>query len=224
MNIGKIYPIDLNEETAYIAGVIVGDGHISKAAKSKHSLDYKISIEVVDLDFLRIVASLIKIFVKTKSVIKKVKPRAGKQQAYYFQFRNKSFYYFLTNDLGIPSGKKCSSVTIPTPILSSPCLQRYFLAGLFDTDGGIRGKTIGFTSASKKLISDTSKLLQDLKILHSTESWRNKKYNKNYYGIRIKARDSDRFLKELPLRNKEKLKAVPRHVDVPERSNGMDNF
>ncbi len=225
MNIGKIYPIDLNEETAYIAGVIVGDGHIFRATKSKQdkSPDYKITIEVIDLDFLNVVASLINEVINTKSIVKKTKSRAGKQQGYYFQFRNKSFYHFLTNDLGIPSGKKCFSVDIPTKILSSPSLQRHFLAGLFDTDGGIRGKTIGFTSASKKLIFDTSRILNDMNILHHTESWRNKKYDTEYYGIRVKAKDSDRFLKQLPLRNKEKLKAVSRHADVLERSNGMVN-
>ena len=225
MNIGKIYPIDLNEQTAYLAGVIVGDGHISRATKSKQdkSPDYKITIEVVDSDFLSVVASLIKEVINTKSVVKKTKPRIGKQQGYYFQFRNKSFYHFLTHDLSIPAGKKCFSVEIPTKILSSPELQRHFLAGLFDTDGGIRGKTIGFTSASKKLISDTSKILSDLNILHHTESWKNKRYNTDYYGIRIKAKDNDKFLNGLPLRNNEKLKKVFRHADVLERSNGMVN-
>ena len=225
MNIGKIYPIDLNEQTAYLAGVIVGDGHISGATKSKQdkSPDYKITIEVVDSDFLSVVASLIKEVINTKSVVKKTKPRIGKQQGNYFQFRNKSFYHFLTHDLSIPAGKKCFSVEIPTKILSSPELQRHFLAGLFDTDGGIRGKTIGFTSASKKLISDTSKILSDLNILHHTESWKNKKYNTNYYGIKIKAKDNDKFLNGLPLRNNEKLKKVFRHADVLERSNGMVN-
>src|SRR3989344_5292205 len=223
MNIGKIYPIDLNEQTAYLAGVIVGDGHISGATKSKQdkSPDYNITIEVVDLDFLSIVASLIKGVINTKSVVKKTKPRIGKQQGYYFQFRNKSFYHFRTNDLGIPSGKKCFSVDIPTKILSSPILQRYFLAGLFDTDGGVRGETIGFTSASKKLIFNTIKILNDMNILHHTESWKNKKYNRHYYGIRVKAKDNDKFLNELPLKNNEKLKKVFRHADVLERSNGM---
>ena len=225
MNIGKIYPIDLNERTAYIAGVIVGDGHISHATKSKQdkSPDYKITIEVIDLEFLNIVASLIKTIINTKSIIKERRPRNGKQQGYYFQFRNKSFYHFLTNDLGIPSGKKCFSVDIPTKILSSPSLQHHFLAGLFDTDGGVRGKTVGFTSASKKLILDTSRILDDWNILHHTESWKNKRYNTFYYGIRIKAKDNDKFLNGLPLRNNEKLKKVFRHADVLERSNGMVN-
>ena len=82
---------------------------------------------------------------------------------------------------------------------------------------------VGFTSASKKLISDTSKILSDLNILHHTESWKNKRYNTDYYGIRIKAKDNDKFLNGLPLRNNEKLKKVFRHADVLERSNGMVN-
>ena len=135
---------------------------------------------------------LMKTIIKSKSDIKKRKLRKGKSQHYYFQFRNKSFYYFLTHILEIPNGNKCSSVSVPRPILSSKQLQWSFLAGLFDTDGGIRGNTIGYTSASRNLIEETSQILNNLKIAHNVESWINKKYSKRYYGIRIKRKSSQR--------------------------------
>jgi intein/homing endonuclease len=225
MNIGKIYPIELNQKTAYIAGVIIGDGHISNSTKSSKdkSLDYRISIEVTELMFLINVTRMIKEVVTTKSTIRNKKLRERRKQLYYFQFRNKSFHQFLTQDLGIPLGNKCSVVTVPAKILSLPNLHWSFLAGLFDSDGGIRGTTIGFTSSSKKLIQQTSELLSELNVKHHAESWRNKKYNKYYYGIKIYKRSIDRFLKNLPMNNYEKRSNVFRHVDVPEWSNGQDN-
>mgnify|MGYP006411221455 CR=1 FL=1 len=224
MNIGKIYPIHLNKETAYITGVIVGDGHVSNSCKSKsdQSRDYKIAIEVVDYLFLKEFENLVKSIIRTKSTVKeRIDKRGSRKKLYYFQFRNKSLHYFLSNKMKIPAGNKCSSVIVPKRIFDSLELQKYFLAGLFDTDGGIRGKSIGFTSASNSLIAGTSQILRNLKIKHKVECWLNKKYNKQYYGIRIYKRDSDSFLKYLPLRNKEKLEKAFRHVGVPEWSNGI---
>ena len=226
MNVGKIYQLPINEETAYIAGVIVGDGHISNTHKANltKSKDYKIAIEVIDLGFLKKVETSIKSVIQTKSTIKKrPKNRGNRKSLYYFNFRNKSFYYFLTDTLGIPAGRKCSSVRIPQKIFICMSLQKHFIAGLFDTDGGIRGNTIGFTSASKLLMDDVGMILKNWGFRFYSEKWLNQKYQRNYYGIKIYKRDSDRFLKYLPLKNKEKLEKVFRHVDVPEWSNGLDN-
>ena len=155
MKIGKIHPISLDNTTAYLAGVIVGDGHVSNACKSKldHSKDYRIGIEVVDYEFLKTIEKLVKLIIQTKSEVKwRLDKRGNRKKLYYFHFRNKSFHYFLTNDLGIPAGNKCSSVGVPLKIFNSLELQKSFLAGLFDTGGGIRGNSVGFTSASSLLI------------------------------------------------------------------------
>jgi len=226
MNIGKIHPIVLDEKTSYLVGVIIGDGHISNAYKSKDSKskDYRISIEVVDYEFLCDVENLFKLIIKTKSTIKsRYDYRGNRRKLFRFQFRNKSFYYFLTKDLEIKPGNKCNSVKVPKDVFSSLELQKSFLAGLFDTDGGIRGKTIGFTSASYDLIKDISKILNNLKISHFKEHWINKKYDHKYYGIQISKKDIDKFLKGLNFMNKEKLRKVFRHVGVPEWSNGTDD-
>jgi intein/homing endonuclease len=207
MNIGKVSPIVLNKNSAYLAGVIVGDGCIYSGTKSKTNLgkDYKITIEVIDLDFLKKVESLTKEIIKTKStIVKRKKLRANQKQLYYFQFRNKSFYYFLTKDLEIPSGKKSGIVSIPQKILSNKNLQMSFISGLFDTDGGKRGKTIGFTSKSQKLIQEVSSILKQRHIGHFLESWKHKAYSSNYYGLKISRKDSDKFLKGLQLQSASK--------------------
>jgi intein/homing endonuclease len=218
MNVGKIYKLPINNKTAYIAGVIIGDGNISNSKKSKtdHSKDYRITIEMIDKEFLETFSKLIKSLITTKSKVK-CRLRDTKDKPHYsFQFRNKSFYYFLVNDLEIPAGKKSNIVQIPHKLLSSMKLQKHFLAGLFDTDGGIRSNTLGFTSASQQLMKDTSKILSTFRIKHNLESWLNKKYSTYYYGLRISLKDTDRFLNEFPIKNKNKLKKCFHHVDVPE--------
>ena len=226
MNVGKINKINLNEKTAYLAGLIIGDGNISNSTKSKQnkSPDYRITIELIDKEYLLYVASLIKSIIKTKSKVVKRKKKKGKQEIYYFQFRNKSFYYFLTRDLIIPAGNKCSTVIVPEKIFSSISLQSFFLGGLFEADGGIRGKTIGYTSSSNQLINGISRILKNLKIIHNKECWKNNKYNRQYYGLKISKKSTDKFLNEVPIMSIKKRNKVFCHVDVPEWSNGMVNF
>jgi len=208
MNIKTIEKIELNENTAYLAGVIVGDGHISNHLKSKNSLDYNIRVELIDHEYLLLISNLIKGIISTKSTVKSANKRKGKQQSFYFQIRNKSIYYFLTKDLGIPAGKKCYSVLVPDKIFSSIPLQKCFLAGLFDTDGGIRSNSIGFTSASKGLITGIIAILNNLNFEHKVEEWINKKNNITYYGIKLGLKQRDKFLKQIPLQNQEKLEKI----------------
>jgi len=51
VNVGKVEDIELNCKTAYLAGVIIGDGHISNSTKSK-------------LDLLRIIKLLLILQIK----------------------------------------------------------------------------------------------------------------------------------------------------------------
>ena len=144
--------------------------------------------------------------ISTKSKPKIPVKRGNRKERLYFQFRNKSFYYFLTKQLDIKPGNKSSSVSVPIKIKkSSRDIKKYFLAGLFDTDGGFRSHSIGYTTASKKLNQEVGFLLTELSIKHKKESWNNKKYNKKYYGLRLAKSEINTFLKEIPLQNKEKL-------------------
>ena len=69
-----------------------------------------------------------------------------------------------------------------------------------------------------------SKLLDEFKFLYSKESWINKKYDKEFFGIRLRKKEIDKFLKVLPLQNKEKLIRICNRFDarMPEWSNGID--
>ncbi len=152
---------------------------------------------------------MIKTMILTKSIPRPTKIRGNRKERWCFQFRNKSFYFFLTGYLGIIAGSKSSFVRMPLKIKNANIrLKKYFLAGLFDTDGGFRGNSLGFTTASKDLNKDVHDLLDELLIRHSLDKWENKKYGKFYYGIRIAKSEIDNFLNKVPIQNKEKLKRI----------------
>lgn len=227
MHVGKIYPIPLNEKTAYLAGVIIGDGYISggfKGPKSPNSRNYRVYIDLTDFEFISVIAALTKEVIPKSIPIREKKVPNGHLPSWSFTFTNKSWWYFFTETLGVPAGKKSRVVAVPLTILnSSNEVKRAFLAGLFDTDGGLRSKTIGLTTASKILVEQVALLFNEFGFNCCISSWLIKKYNWRYYGLRLRRRDVDRFLKEIPLRNERKKAAIALRfniADVPKWSNG----
>ena len=200
--------IPLNSKTAYLCGVIIGDGYITDSKKSKKqpSPDHRISIDISDKKFLNYLYFLIKTIVETKSKPRNSNQRKNTIPRLTFNFRNKELYYFFRYALGIPAGNKSSIVSVPPKITDGTRkLKRNFIAGYFDADGGFRGGTLGFTTASKKMQSGVSNILEEFDIEHSLEKWLNKIYNKEFYGIRFRKKEIGTFLKLFPLRNEEKL-------------------
>ena len=175
-----------------------------------------------DKRFIDTIAFLVKQIIDTKSSVKKI-IREKKKPLFRFQFRNKSFHTLLVRDLSILAGKKSDNVRIPKKIMMKPELYPFVLAGLYNTDGGSRGNTIGFCSANKLLIKDIKDNLQKIPIESSQDSWINKKYAKEYFGIRIKKNDIDKFIRRTPIISNTKLKRAMLLAGMPEWSNGTDN-
>jgi hypothetical protein len=193
--------IKIEKDLFYLAGVIAGDGHLNKGVKWKgkdESKDYGIIITSKDEEFLKVVLNLIKTKINTKTEIK-----PGKRSN-YISIRNKELHNIMNKWFEIPTGKKSDILFIPKKIKNSEYLM-HFLAGLFDTDGGLRRGSIGFCSASKQLMEDVSVCLSKTDIENSKDSWINKKYNKEYYGLRIKKSKIQRFIETIPLKNYNKL-------------------
>ena len=201
--------INLNPKTAYLAGVIIGDGNLSNYVKSKKtdfSMDYRITIDVSDKEYIIFVLNLIQSIINTRTTPKVPSQRGNRLPRLKLQVRNKELFNFFNKTMQIPKGAKSSKVFVPSIIKNSPeKIKKYFLAGYFDTDGGFRGTTLGFTTGSKYLSEDISRLLEELNISHLPDKWINRKYNKEFYGIKIKRSEIDNFLSLLPLQNKEKL-------------------
>ncbi len=202
----------LDNDLIYLAGVIAGDGHLKGGVKWKdkdNSPDYGIFIHSNNKKYLELILKLIKEKVNTKTSIKQGK------RAYYISIRNKKLYTFFNKEFKIPLGKKSDKIIIPKNLTKEQ--TKYFLGGLFDTDGGIRRNSIGYCSASKQIITEINQYLNSIKIENTIDSWINKKYQKEYYGIRIKKSSVNNFLKTIPLKNIKKLEKICRDAGVVKR-------
>jgi intein/homing endonuclease len=209
--VNKKNSISLSNDTAYLSGLIIGDGNLSNYTKSKTDLsrDYRIYIDLSDFEYVYYLEKLIKSLIITKSKPVQAKQRGIRKPRLILQIRNKELFQFLNEVMEIPKGNKCAIIRVPNIILnSSSSIKKSFVAGYFDADGGFRSGTIGFTSASNKLLEGISLLLNEFNIDHSMEKWINKKYGKEYYGIRIKKNQIVNFLNRFRLRNKNKLDII----------------
>jgi len=203
--------MDSKEDLAYLIGVIYGDGYIKNGTKSKKdkSTDYKISIELTDIEYLKkVILPLFKMFTKTKAQVR-TRKRENKKESGMLEVRNKNFFKFLTEEIKTHKGPKKRSTKIPSSLWKwSKSLKHEFVAGYFDTDGGFRNKTIGFTSKNKEFLEFVYKILKEAQIQIYKEKWLNTKYNKYYYGIKIKKSNIDKFLNTFKLRNTKKLAII----------------
>ena len=201
--------MEIDNELIYLAGVVAGDGHLTKGVKWKNknnSRDYGVIIHSNNKDFLEYILGLIKNKIKTR-----VKVKEGKR-ACYISVRSKILQNTLNLELDIPLGKKSRKIFIPKNIKDKEEVN-HFIAGFFDTDGGFRGNSIGFCSASKRIIKEVSEYLNSINIENSTECWINKKYDKEYYGMKIRKKHIHRFLKAIPLKNSKKLDKISRRFE-----------
>lgn len=209
--------LNFDEDMAYIIGAILGDGYISNSTKSKTDLskDYRIALETMDFSFVDTFYQKVTKFISTKTTIKVRAAKQNKVKTYYFQLRNKELYIYLTQTLNLPKGAKSTNLRVPQFIIfANKNLQKCFIAGLFDSDGGIRGRNIGFTMKNKDFMLDIQELLFKIDITSSKDSWWNKKYQRNYYGLRLNKENTIKFLNIISISNTEKLKRVLKHTNL----------
>jgi len=183
-----------NKKTAYLLGLLTGDGGLSIRDKIYFSTSNK--------ELLNFVKNYFKTHFKTE--LKKV---TSKKYDWYISSRKvkeKLKEYGLTETYA--QGK-----TIPESIILGPKEHQVaFLQGLFDTDGGcnIKNGTIQLSSASENLIRQVNILLLNLGIINRVHS-RKKIYNKQLqYYIEISGDFIKNFAKEIGFGIKEKQKKL----------------
>ncbi len=177
---GDVYKVPhiIDSDLAYLVGAILGDGHIKK---HKGSISFEVSEEWLAKKFIEKVG---KIF-DHKLILGSRKDR-GKVRC-LVNFTNKSAVRLFNKIIGIPRGKKSHKIFVPEIIKkASSEIKSAFLEGVFDTDGGKRGKGyFGLTSASKQFRDDLVDLMELQNIKVFKDEWVNKLYNRSYYGFKI---------------------------------------
>ena len=175
-------PLTLCDKIAFLAGVIIGDGHLKKSKK-------QIAIELTEKKLIKEIQTTFKIIFDRKFNIKKVKKRSNRKQSYSLVADSKALHNLFNQVFEIPIGKKSHLVKIPEIIKNSNRkIKLSFLKGILVTEGGKRRRHYGLSTASKELWSDLIALFKELKIPLFTDKWIYKKYNKEYYGIAFKCK------------------------------------
>jgi len=200
-----------SKDLFYLIGVIYGDGYIRHGPKSKKdpSPHYGITIDISDIEYLREeILPLFQKFTNTKAQVK-IRTFENRKTRGCLVVSCKKFYKLLTEEIQTHKGPKTRDIDI-SPVIKAALmeLKKEFIAGYFDTDGGFRGKVIGITTNNKNFQEFFYETVTETGIRCSYEKWFNKKYQKDYYGVRIKIGDIDKFLKTFRLRNFEKLAKI----------------
>lgn len=139
----------LDEDFAYLSGLILSDGHITKRKDS-------IIFTNKDLNLISTFSNL------CKKILKKEAKINFKNDFYEAVIYSKNLCNKLI-DLGIPSGNKSLIVDVPELITKSPLsVIESFYGGVIDGDGNINNGRVRIISGSKKFCENTVKLMKIL--------------------------------------------------------------
>ena len=157
--------IELNEELAYIAGLIYSDGNLYKNPKNKA---IKIRFSNKDLSLIESFENYMKLFSRTKTN-RVLREETG---CYEVCCRDKKLYNVFEK-IGVPTKNKSKNGRFPELISKSKLSVIYsFIAGIIDGDGSIdkSGKRIRVATASEMFAKDMVSLLKNIGI-SSTYLW-----------------------------------------------------
>ncbi|MDO8628472.1 MAG: LAGLIDADG family homing endonuclease [Nanoarchaeota archaeon] len=123
-------PRVLDESLAELLGILAGDGHISaknyEVNVAGHKfLDKEYHKEHVALLFFDIFGLSVRF---KECLIKKAR---------HLRVYSKELAFYLSNNFGLPLGKKLGHLHIPSMLFDNLVFLKCFLRGLFDTDGSI---------------------------------------------------------------------------------------
>lgn len=150
--------VKLDEDVAYILGLIHSDGHICKDP-TQYRVSFFNKNHAIGNEFKTILTSIFNINVKYRDSHKK--SNVGE-----WYVDDKSFHDFLM-DLGIPKGNKTIKIDVSNKITKSPHSVIFsYYAGIIDGDGSVSKHSgrIRIISSSKDFVNNTVLLFRTLGI------------------------------------------------------------
>lgn len=187
-------------DLVYLIGVITGDGTIVRPIKRKRG-GYRWRISITgEHDPLKFFANIVAGLFDYGS---KIHRDTRKKNTYSLVINSKVLYRYFARVLGLKIGAKEEEYGVPK-IVSSSKLFRYFLAGLFDTDGCVTARAVKISQQSRLFLSELKVLTSRLLELEFKGPYLSKKTkNKEHWEIRIGAsKERRRFFQKVPLRIK----------------------
>lgn len=148
VSLPKHYTSDL----AYLSGIILGDGHVSKRTEISICTD---SEEFANDVILPIIVRLFG-----------YKPASVHYDNYLLLvIMAKPVHFLFSRVIGMPSGKKKGKISIPKFIFMNRGFKVNFIRGLFDSDGGVtcsKKYSILISSSTLPFIIEVKSLLSEL--------------------------------------------------------------
>ena len=186
-------PLKNSEDLSFLAGLIIGDGHLGKKKK-------RIQIEMANKETLY---KAVKIFYNVfyiKTRLRKVKKqKINYSQTWRIVFESKEISLFFKKVFEIPLGKKSHIAKVPSVIFdSNKGCKKSFIKGLFFADGSFKKKTIRFSSRSQKLVDGLFDLFESIGFNAVKRSYKNKVLGSNYFELFLMTREAERFKSEVP--------------------------
>lgn len=184
---------ELTPKLAYLVGIIYGDGWINSEVN-------RIGLDKGNYEFLKeVYIPLLFDLFNLNLEIKKA------HRSWRVSFKNKIIWDMLVQVFGLRSNKS-QTAKVPDAIRrANTNIQKYFLAGLFDTDGGSRQGSFGFTTSSLAFNEEIIRVMNDIGIPLRKDTWFNKKVNKRYYGFVVSKCNCPLILEQIPLKNQKRL-------------------
>lgn len=168
------YPEFINEDIAYVIGLLVGDGNISKKGRV-------VCLTSGDSEIIENYSKIIKENFNLNVKISKNENRF-RAKVYSKQFRN-----LLTNCFQLTIGKSAEIKNIPEIILKSKKeIVSKFLSGLFDADGCAHSNGITYTTKSEDMSKMVQSILANFGIISSRKRRKDHTYAINIFGFGCK--------------------------------------
>jgi len=153
---GRIPPVakwkaEPSKELAYVIGVLHGDGNVSKS-KNKSWYEYKVQLNTTDPEFT---ITFSKVMSRLLGVNYHEPCWSEKEKKWLVVYQSKAFYtwYKKTEEKGLEGFKSFIEYNRET--------VRYYLRGLYDSDGNNSGnKRIRLTNSKKELLEYVQYLLK----------------------------------------------------------------
>ncbi len=183
---------------AFIAGVVVGDGHLH----FNKSGGKMVEISVIDKNSVRLIKNFMEstfsINVKAKAFQDK---RGFRVKIFRIRFSNIFVWSLLNSVFEIPHGKKSYIVKMPECVKRDGELSKMFISGLMLADGGTKHNSISFTTTSRHLFADVKSFMSKMGIIFTTRTWMHPTNVRIFDIIINRNEEKNKFLILLPILN-----------------------
>ena len=191
---------ELTDELAYFLGIIIGDGSLPNDGRMRFIHLRKGNKEFVTRIYPELVARLFGVEIRTRY--------SAKDNTYDSSFGSRIVFRYLTKIFGIPSGSKARIVEIPPLIFdSNASIKTSFLRGLFDTDGGISGGKVEFSTSSKRMFEGIKKVLKEFGFEPRPYIHHDKRYDKLHYYLFLRRSETNAFMSIIGSCNPKRISA-----------------